>query len=296
MDQFRFVVIIPTYLRVGSLARCLEALEKQTCLPDEIVVVRRDTDTPTAVFLEAYENKKNTIKIKVVSVKEAGYLPPVKIGLENAKGDYIGLIDDDVLVNPDWAEKAIKLLENNPRLGAVGGAALCKTKSGGSVYPARLWFGVRLAAIENINAINNKINGFAEGNVVFRGEAINASFVDMGLNIGGTAHHGLDIGLRMIKNGWKILYSPALNSEHLALRTPRADGDDEVKTYVSNLSRIVGNNFGRYALIKFTFYNLLIGQRQMPGIVYSFCRRVNWKNVQVAQNTLLKNIIHAIKQ
>lgn len=40
-------VLIPTYRRPKDLARCLEALKKQKRVPDEVLVIVRNTDAET---------------------------------------------------------------------------------------------------------------------------------------------------------------------------------------------------------------------------------------------------------
>ncbi len=42
-------------------------------------------------------------------------------GLAEAKGEYIAYLDDDVLVQPQWVEKVIFVIEKYPHLDGCGG-------------------------------------------------------------------------------------------------------------------------------------------------------------------------------
>jgi GT2 family glycosyltransferase len=290
----KFTVIIPTYLRVSSLERCLLALEKQTRLPQEVIIVRRDTDFATGNFLKDYVKRLLPFIVRELQVEQPGFIPPVKVGFAAAKGDYVALIDDDVLVGPEWVATAISVFrENGPRLGAVSGAAVCHTKNYGSVYPARLHGAVRFAVIKNKDYASNRINALTEGNVIFRGEAVAGLLVEMKLNDGRIVHHGLDFGLQLIKKGWCLRYEPSINAEHLALRSADSVSEiDDMKTYITNLMIIIRKNLGLGALRWFVLYNLFVGQYFVPGILYFFIKQNRtWLFVKVARGTLISNLV-----
>jgi len=289
MYKSKFVVIIPTFLRVEALHRCLGALEKQTIIPDEVFIVRRDSDSETADFVSQYSKKAGSLNTSVLLVKEPGFLPPIKEGLRVAKGDYVGVLDDDVLVGPNWVETGLLAFKNNgPRLGAVNGASIGRDKSG-TVFPARLsWFG-RFAVVKDKQKSTNNINAFNEGNMIIRGEASTGLVVDMRLNSGRVAHHGLDFGLQLLNLGWKIQYLPQLNADHLALRAQSdIDNLENIRTYVRNLALIINKHCGKIKLVIFVFYNLVVGQYHMPGILYRYFKHgIPQNRVSVARESLI---------
>lgn len=296
MYKPKFVVIIPTYLRVEALGCCLEALEKQTILPDEIIIVRRESDIETKDFLNQYNKKRGALNTTVFCVIEAGFLPPIKEGLKMAKGDYVGILDDDVLVGSNWVETGLLTFKKNgPCLGAINGASIGQDKSG-TVFPARLfWFG-RFAVIKNKSISTKKINGPNEGNMIIRGEVSTELDVDMRLNSGRIAHHGLDFGLQLIMRGWEIQYEPQLNAYHLALRA-QSDVDNplNVSTFIHNLTHIINKHYGKIKLFVFVFYNLVVGQHDMPGLLYGFFRHVTpSKRVSVARRALILELFQRI--
>jgi glycosyltransferase involved in cell wall biosynthesis len=290
MYKPKFVVIITTYLRAEALGRCLNIMENQTRLPDELVIVVRDTDLKTREFIEKYRDDNNLFRITVLFVSIPGYLPPLKEGLRVAEGDYVGILDDDVLVKSNWVEKALlAFYESGPRIGAVVGAQFCSNTKKGNVFPAKLsWFG-RFAVIKNLSVRTDNINAFCEGNMVFRGEISRKLEVDFRLNNGRIAHHGLDLGLQVIGSGWKILYEPLLNAEHLALQEQwNIDKVQNIQSYVANLAIIIKKHFGKKRLFFFAIYNIAMGQYSMPGLLYFlFKNKVQYKNVSLTRIELL---------
>ena len=292
MYKAKFVIIIPTFRRVEALNRCLGALEKQTIKPDLVIIVRRDSDHETVKFISQYREKAGSLNISDLIVSEPGFIPPVKEGLRVATGDYVSILDDDVIVCTNWVEKGLNIFKKNgPCLGAVSGASIGRYKSG-TVFPTRLfWFG-RFAVIKNKIRSTKKINAFGEGNLIMRGEASAQLDVDMRLNSGRIAHHGLDFGLQLINHGWEIQYDPQLNAEHLALRAQDHEYNSEnITTYIHNLAYIINKHHGRMRLIIFVFYNLVVGQYDMPGLLYGCLKHGgSSKFVSVARRALISEI------
>ena len=94
-------VLIPTYRRPLDLVRCLEALKKQTRKADQVLVVVRDTDTETWRFLETYN--RDSLPLRIVTVKVTGVVAAMNEGLDVATGEILVTTDDDAAPHPDLA-------------------------------------------------------------------------------------------------------------------------------------------------------------------------------------------------
>lgn len=292
MRKPRFVVIIPTYLRVETLQKCLAALENQTVPPEEIIIVRRDTDLATAEFIKKYQKAVKPFAVTEKEVSVPGYLPPISAGLKSANGDYVAILDDDAIARPDWVEKSVEIFRaSKPNVGALNGAMVCHQEEAGSVYPARISFWGRFAIVDK-KKINKKINALVEGDMILRGEAVKNIAIDLRLNRGRVAHHGLDIGLQLLSCGWQIVYAPVLNVEHLAIQAPNSpENPADIETFIGNLALIIKKHFGTKRLWLFVLYNLLVGQYQMPGLVYFLVKNKNsWRALKTAQFSLIRQL------
>ena len=106
----RLSIIVPVYNMAadGKLEYCLESLVNQTIDDYEIIAVDDCSTDNSLEILRSYE-KKYSEKFKViaspVNKKQGG---AKNLGLEIAKGDWIGFIDSDDWITLDYYEKLLK--------------------------------------------------------------------------------------------------------------------------------------------------------------------------------------------
>src|SRR5215203_911550 len=117
--SLRVSLLIPTYRRPKDLTLCLEALKKQTRLPDEILVVVRDTDSETWALLESID--LGPLPLRRVAVTEPGVVAALNAGLEVVSGEIVALTNDDAIPYPDWIKRIEDHFRADYRLGGVGG-------------------------------------------------------------------------------------------------------------------------------------------------------------------------------
>jgi glycosyltransferase involved in cell wall biosynthesis len=107
-------VVIPVKDDADHLERCLEALERQTDPPDEIVVVdNRSTDRTPAVA--------STRDVVYVHESEPGIPAAASAGYDAASGDIIARLDADSVPPDDWVQRVRSALVADPDLTAVTG-------------------------------------------------------------------------------------------------------------------------------------------------------------------------------
>ncbi|MEO3780181.1 glycosyltransferase [Micromonospora sp. B11E3] len=110
-------VIVPNYNYAPSLPLCLRALLNQTYHPVEIIVVD-DCSTDDSVDVA------HALGVRVIRRTENGGCAAARnTGAAEARGEILFLVDSDVMVAPDAIEKAVAILESDPRVGAVCGIA-----------------------------------------------------------------------------------------------------------------------------------------------------------------------------
>ena len=102
-------IIVPVYNMAadGKLQYCLESLVHQTITDYEIIAVDDCSTDSSMEILSAYE-KKYPEKFRAVhspvNKKQGG---AKNIGMSLAKGEWIGFIDSDDWVTPDFYERLI---------------------------------------------------------------------------------------------------------------------------------------------------------------------------------------------
>lgn len=106
-------IIVPVYNMAaeGKLEYCLESLVNQTITDYEIIAVDDCSTDNSLEILRAYEKKypdKFRVIASPVNRKQGG---AKNLGLEKAAGEWIGFIDSDDWVTPDFYEKLLKKAE-----------------------------------------------------------------------------------------------------------------------------------------------------------------------------------------
>jgi GT2 family glycosyltransferase len=116
-------LIIPTKNQAQLLQNCIESIEKKSTYSQyEIIIVDNQTTDQRALNLLS--------ELKTRGHKVIGYQKPFNysamnnFAVEHAKGDIIGLINNDIeVITPDWMEEMLGLLLR-PQVGIVGAKLL----------------------------------------------------------------------------------------------------------------------------------------------------------------------------
>ena len=120
MDTF-VSVIIPTFKRAPFLTHALEALKRQTYKNFEVIVVVKPGGDETDKVLEKY---RLDLPLKIIIQNEEFVSKAYNMGLKEAKGDIIAIMDDDSVPFDDWLEKHLEAYKRFQRLGGISGSAL----------------------------------------------------------------------------------------------------------------------------------------------------------------------------
>jgi len=213
---FSHAVIIPTYGRREVLARLLRWLEKQTRLPDEVIVSTTDeTQVPdvgtrfpvTTVFgvkcLAAQRNR----------------------GLEMALGrfDFITYLDDDLIPATDYLERAGRALAQNPDWAVVMGNIIWDGATTGEIPWADGMEALRKAEARG-NADSRAFDqvGAQGGNMTIRAATIGDLRFDERLALY-SWQEDIDFTTQLGRRG-RVVCLPAIRSVHLAVRGGRTSG------------------------------------------------------------------------
>ncbi len=95
-------VIICTKNRSQTLRNCLESLVGQTVQPDELIIVDAGSDDAEEV-VRKFEELLSVCDVKYFR-SEPGLTRQRNIGIEQATGDIIHFLDDDVILDPSYIE------------------------------------------------------------------------------------------------------------------------------------------------------------------------------------------------
>ena len=118
-DRVRVSVIIPVYNGAAALPASLCALQRQTCPPDEVIVVDDGSTDGSADVARGFG-------VCVISQRNAGPAAARNRGATVAQGDILLFTDADCVPAPDWVERMVIAFTDPAVAGAKGTYRTCQ--------------------------------------------------------------------------------------------------------------------------------------------------------------------------
>ncbi len=268
--------IVPSYKRPDDLKRCLLAFDRQTRLPDELIVVVRDTDDTTRSLLDDVLLER--IQLTVALVVESGVIAAMNRGIEVSSGEIITFTDDDAEPYPDWLETIESHYLEDDKVGAVGGKDQVyvggKPLEGTVADVGRVsWFGRATGNHHLGTGAAREVDVLKGVNMSFRKSAMKEPRFDKRLRgSGAQVHFEMAATLPMRKSGWKIIYNPQLLVNHY----PAQRFDEDQRNQFDQIAWVNEVHNETVALLEYLnpasaaayhIWSTLVGTRRSLGIV-----------------------------
>ncbi|MBN3525574.1 glycosyltransferase family 2 protein [Paenibacillus apiarius] len=109
-------IIIPTYNKAELLEQCIASIQKHTKVPYEIIVVDNASTDSTPQYLYRHTGQ---IRFHIHEINR-GFSGAINTGLMMAKGRTICLLNNDILVTPNWLSNLLNCLDSDTSIGMVG--------------------------------------------------------------------------------------------------------------------------------------------------------------------------------
>lgn len=270
-------VLIPTYRRPKDLLRCLNALKQQTRLPEEVLVVVRDTDVETWALLNSFESEP--LPLIPVTVTVSGQVAALNAGLDVATSDIIAITDDDAAPRNHWLAKVEAHFFADQHIGGVGGrdwlyhGGTDLELGSSSVVGKVQWFG-RVVGRHNLGVGPPRDVEILKGaNMSYRKTAIaHLRFDSQLLGQGAQVHNDLAFSLAVKKAGWRLIYDPEVEIDHYQAQRFDEDqrqGFNEVAFFnaVHNETLALLKYLPYWRRVIFFFWAILLGTRKAFGLV-----------------------------
>ena len=108
-------VVIPHYGGTDILGECLTSLNKCSYPNLEIIVVYNNSPDDSIQFI-----KSNFTEVKLIrSEFNRGFAGGCNFGVQHAKGEYLLILNNDTIHEPDWIDHLVNMLESNPNISSV---------------------------------------------------------------------------------------------------------------------------------------------------------------------------------
>ena len=115
MENRRISVILPCYNVERWIGRCLQSIVNQTIGIEsmEIICVDDKSNDSTISIIKEWENKYPDSLILIECSKNGRQGQARNIGLEYASGEWIGFIDSDDWIEPNYFEKMLAVIDSD---------------------------------------------------------------------------------------------------------------------------------------------------------------------------------------
>ncbi len=271
-------VLIPTYLRGPALLDCLEAVVAGNRLPEQIVIVLRDTDTESHEIIAGWLAESPHAQLfEIVKVSERGQIAAINRGLEIVSGDVVFFTDDDARPRRDWLQR-LAAYYDDPQVGGAGGRDVVHHGEEISQCHARVigevtWYG---RVVSNHHCDSDGGVRFVQHikgvNMSFRRELIKP--FDTG--IWGPHFNDTDQSLTVRSAGYRIVYDPDTAVDHYPLQRPDSPADrnltDPRQVYLDAHDHcyLLLKHRPKWQAVLWLPYLTLVGSKQVPGLLMVF--------------------------
>lgn len=97
--------ILPSLNVVDYIEKCISSVLLQTEKDIEVICIDAGSDDGTLDILRRYEVEDSRVRIIISPVKSYGY--QVNLGIKNASGEYLGIVETDDYIESDMSEKLL---------------------------------------------------------------------------------------------------------------------------------------------------------------------------------------------
>ena len=110
MSVPKISVIVPVYNVEDYLDKCLLSIKNQTLKDIEVICIDDGSTDKSGQILDEYAAKDT--RFKVIHKENGGYGCAMNIGINNAKGEYIGIVESDDYIDEKMYDELYKLSED----------------------------------------------------------------------------------------------------------------------------------------------------------------------------------------
>jgi glycosyltransferase involved in cell wall biosynthesis len=120
-------LVIPVLNESQSLINLIESVKYQTILPDEVIFVDGGSTDNTVELIKDEIDQDH--RFRVIEIKNGTPGQGRNVGVENAEYKWIAFTDGGIILEPEWLENLVKIVEKNPATDCVYGnvAPIIKT-------------------------------------------------------------------------------------------------------------------------------------------------------------------------
>lgn len=247
-------IIIVNFNTKKLTENCIDSILQTTRCPDfEIIVV--DNSTNPDCKYQIKDNHKNRV-VLIDNVENKGFGNACNIGAKKAKGDYILLINSDIIVHRDTIDKSLDYIKKYDDVGVVG--VKIKLTNNTLEHGCKRGFPTPWASfcyftkLDRLNPKNKKFGAyrqtFIDEDTTAKVDAVSGSYMLIDKNLYGELGgfdedffmygEDLDLCYRISKLGKKIVYYADVSATHLKGQSGLSHKNPSIIYHFYNAMRI----------------------------------------------------------
>jgi GT2 family glycosyltransferase len=204
-------VIVATYNRAASLARLLASIRRAEGLQStsvQVLVIDNGSRDETASVLKSELNANNPYQLKILHERNPGKAHALNLGLTNASGRFILVLDDDVVIDPNALRKHLEGYEMS-HYDAMQGRVLPGSDFEGNSADLDRLREYNIPVIDYGDSLCD-IRGLTGTNMSFKREVVDkVGMFDVRLGPGASGFsEDSEFSIRLRRSGFRIGYTP----------------------------------------------------------------------------------------
>lgn len=229
-------IIIVNYNGQKFLKDCFESLKNQNYSKNLLEIIMVDNGS-TDNSVEYTKNEFPFVRVYHNDINN--FARALNMGINKAEGEYIGFLNNDVIVDKDWLIRLTDVLDKDPQVGCVGGKILFKNggiNSTGIVRTEDFYYKDRGFGERDVGQYDKieEVEGICGGDILYRRRCLeDIGPVDEDFVM---YFEDADMAARCIQKGWKIIYTPHSLMYH---EYRGSNAGDNICYYFCNRNRLL---------------------------------------------------------
>lgn len=127
-------VVIPCFDRVRFIGSAIDSLLQGTLEPDEVIVIDDGSSDGSRQLVHKYVGQGTVRLLQHPNAENRGQAASLNLGLREAKGELICILDSDDMISPTKLERQVQFLRENPDVGMVYGQGHAVDEKGNFLF------------------------------------------------------------------------------------------------------------------------------------------------------------------
>lgn len=98
---------------------CIESILRNTALPSRLIIVDNRSEENVREYLKGIGSTDSVEVTVILNDKNEGFAKGMNRGIRESKAEFVCLLNNDILVMPNWLNNMVEIASNNPSIGVV---------------------------------------------------------------------------------------------------------------------------------------------------------------------------------